>query len=278
MPVPRRSERCDALKPPSELSFSSAPTPKAEDGLLRRGVTFAAMPRGSCQAQSTKIRVNRIWIYPESVNVSASSGGNPCTARRSFTNSVHSTSARYCSAPRAAKAVAWSICTVTIWPGCTHHFVNPATASSRVDMQSIHASMFRPYQDGKPKSPAKTSWNDAQSQIPLPSIWMVTQAARWRRPQRHALGPDRGDTRFRSRHRTPVSRIQATDCIDHKYAPSGPRSRTNAIPVVNNAEPGEWPLLNAPMIPSIDTHPRAGTRRGGSARAAESAATGRSTL
>jgi hypothetical protein len=82
---------------------------------------------------------------------------------------------------------------------------------------------------------------------------MATQAARFESGARyHALGPDRVDTTFRSRHHRPVSRIQSTDCIDHQYAPTGTKSRTNAIPVVGKTEPGEWRMLVAPQVHAVN--------------------------
>ena len=112
-------------------------------------------------------------------------------------------------------------------------------------MQSIHASMLRPYQDGKPDSSAKASWKDASRRSSHRRSGSSCRQSRWRRPRHHALGPDRVDTLFGSCHHMPISRIQATDCNDHQYAPSGTRSRTNAIPAVDIAKPGEWPVLRA---------------------------------
>src|SRR5262245_49653770 len=50
--------------------------------------------------------------------------------------------------------------------------LSPSLGASRDVMQSFQASMFRPEEPGKPNTSANWSWNETQSLIVLPSIWM----------------------------------------------------------------------------------------------------------
>src|SRR5262249_6917185 len=75
---------------------------------------------------------------------------------------------------RLAKSRACSSWITTTWPGSTWIFVIRSSGTSRLDMQSTQASIFRPYHVGKPNASAKTERNEPEAVILLGSMDTTT--------------------------------------------------------------------------------------------------------